>query len=132
MLSAVAEVFAAAVAQAGAGGAVADEGDGGGAQTGVEKLLTVGLPEVEVDLGAEVGVAGSAGGEEEHGIFFADRVGVVDLGEEFGGVGELAFELVADLLSDGEAAGADGGTDSGDEVPTPRSTMRARVPRQPA
>ena len=61
-------------------------------------------------------MTGGAGGEEEHGIFFANGVGVVDLGEELRRVAELAFELVADLLAGGEAAGADGGTDGGDEV----------------
>ena len=112
----MAEVFAAAIAEAGTGGAFADDGDGRGGEAGVEELAAVGFPKVEVDLGAEVGVAGGAGGEEKHGIFFANGVGDVDLGEEPWGVGELAVELVAHLLSDGEAACADRWTDGRDEV----------------
>ena len=110
------EVLAAAVGEAGAGCAVAGEGDALPCYAGVEELTAVGFEEVEVDLRAEVGVAGSAGGEEEHGVFVADGVGVVDLGEESGRVGELAFEFVADVFADGEAAGGDGGADGGDEV----------------
>jgi hypothetical protein len=116
LFGAVGEVFAATVGETGAGRAVADERDGRGLETGVEELMAVGFPEVEVDLRAEVGVAGGAGGEEEHGVFFADGIGVVDLGEEAGRIGELTFELVANFFSDGKAAGADGGADGGDEV----------------
>ena len=116
MLGAVAEIFAAAVAETGAGGALADDGDGRGGEAGVEELVVVGFPEVEVDLRTEVGVAGSASGKEKHGIFFANGVGVVDLGEQLRSVGELTFERVADLLADGEAAGTDGWSDGGDEV----------------
>ena len=61
-------------------------------------------------------MAGGSGGEEEHGVFLADGVAIVDLREELRGVGELAFELVANFFSDGEAARADGGADGGDEV----------------
>jgi len=60
-----------------------------------------------------------------------------------GGVGELAFELVANFFSDGKAAGADGGADGGDEVLGAGAEVAAEgsnaslddageVPRQPA
>jgi len=91
LFGAVGEVFAAAVGETGAGCAVADGGDGGRFEAGVQELAAVGFPEVHVELGGAVG-------------------------EELGGVGELAFELVADFRADGETAGADGGADGGDEV----------------
>ena len=82
--------MAAAVGEAGAGGAVGEGGDGGGVEAGVEELAPVGFPEVHVEWGA--------------------------VREEVGGVGELAIELFTDFGADGEAAGADGGADGGNEV----------------
>ncbi len=54
-----------------------------------------------------------------------DGVGVVDLGEERGRVGELALEVEADFLADGVAAGTDAGADGGDEVFGARAKLQA-------
>ena len=83
LFGAVGEVLAAAVFEAGAGGTFADDGDAFGGDACVEQLAAVGFNEVQVDLGADVGVAWGAGGEKEQGIF-ADGVGVIDLAEDFG------------------------------------------------
>jgi len=112
----VGEVLAAAVFEPGAGGALAHYADAGLGEAGVQKLPAVGFYEIEMDLGADVGVAGGAGGEEKERVLFFDGVGVVDLGEEGVGVGELAFELEPDLFAYGEAAVANGWTDGGYEV----------------
>ena len=86
--------MAAAVGEAGAGGAVGEGGDGFGVEAFVEELAAIGFPEVHVEL----------------------RGGGGEFGEEVGGVGEFCGELFADFGADGEAAGADGGADGGDEV----------------
>ena len=52
LFGAVREVLAAAVGQAGAGGAVAYDGDGFGAEAGVEELAAISLPEIGVQLRA--------------------------------------------------------------------------------
>ena len=71
-------------------------------------------------------MAGGSGGEEEHGVLFADGVGGEDFREEFGGVGELAFELVADFGADGEAACSDGWADGNGEDRELRSLARCK------
>ena len=112
----MAEVTALAAGQTRAGGALADNGYLRCAEAGVEKLATVGFDEIEMDLRADVGVARRTRGEEKQRIFVLDGIGVVDLGEERGRVGELALEVEANLFADGVAAGADAGADGGNEV----------------
>ena len=121
----MAEVAALAVGKTRAGGALADDRDLRGIEAGIEELAAVGFDEVEVNLRADVGVAGSARGEEEQRIFVADGIGVVDLGEERGRVGELALKVETHLLADGITAGADAGADGGDEVFGARTELQA-------
>ena len=113
-------------------------------EAGIEQAAPVSLPQIEVDLRAEIGVAGRARRKKQHRIFLPNRVRVVDLREELRRVSKLALKLVPHLLADGEAARAqwpDRSRQSGPaggsrtraaSVPTPRSTIRASVPRQPA
>jgi len=61
-------------------------------------------------------VAGRALIQEEHGVFEADGVGIVDLGEKIARVCELGFEGALDFFTHGIAAGADSRADSGDEI----------------
>lgn len=74
-------------------GASARGADGGRLYACVEELAAIGFDEIEMQLRADGGVAGSALGEEEHGVFGSDGIGIVDLAKELAGVAELRLEF---------------------------------------
>jgi hypothetical protein len=84
--------------------------------TGGEQLLAVGFDQIQKNLDWKFAVSGSARGEEEQRIFFADRVGFLHFVKQAGGVGELRFEFGANVFSDRVAAVVDAGADGGFEV----------------
>jgi hypothetical protein len=67
-------------------------------------LAAVGLYEVQEEIHWKLAVPGSARGEKKHGIFLANRIGLLDFMEEVSRVGELRVEVFADLFADGVAA----------------------------
>src|SRR5579885_1461300 len=77
----------------------------------IQKLTAVRFHQVQMHAGSEVGVAGCPGRQKQHGIFFFDWVGIIDLAEKVGSIGKLRGELIADLLSHGVAALADSRAD---------------------
>ena len=97
-------------------GAAGNDFDGARLEAGGEQLAAVGLNQVQVQAGADGGVAGGALGEKEHGIFHAHGVGIVDLAEEFAGIGKLGVEAGEHLFAHGVAAGADAGSDGGNQI----------------
>jgi len=82
-------------------------------------------------------VAGRALGEKQHGVPGPHRVAVKDLAKQLPSIAELGLEAGQQLFAHGVAAGADAGTDGGNQVfgrepnsslmrPTPASTIRSR------
>src|SRR6201999_3715665 len=76
----------------------------------------VSLGQIQVHARTDIAVARRAGSEKQHGIFLPDRVGVVDLTEEFRGILELGLELVLHLFPDRVAALPDSRSDGGHEI----------------
>ena len=60
-------------------GASADDLDGAGFEPSGEELAAIGFNEVKMQGGAKGGMAGSALGEEEHGVLVAHLIRGVDL-----------------------------------------------------
>ena len=97
-------------------GASTDLLNGTGFEACCQKLPAIGFKQIKVQAGADGRVAGRALGQEEHGVFGVDGVGVIDLVEEIVEVRELGLEGGEDLFADGVATGADAGADGGDQV----------------
>ena len=96
-----------------------------------------------MQAGTDRRVARRALCQKQHRVLAAHLVGSIYLAEELARIRELRLESREHLFANRVAAGADAGTDGGDQIlgrepnssrirPTPLSTMRLTVPRQPA
>jgi len=81
--------------------------------SGTEQLAAVGLGQVEEDLLGQFTVSGSARGQKQQRIFFADLARLFGNAEETASVGELGLKGVPDFFADLIAATANAGTDCG-------------------
>src|SRR5882762_1628402 len=67
-------------------------------------------------LRADRRVTGCAGSKKEQRVLVTNGVGVVGLGKEFAGVGELRLELMADLVTHGVGFRTNARADGCDQV----------------
>lgn len=70
-------------------GAPADGLDGAWLETRVQQLPTISLSEIEVKAGADRRVTWRSLGQEKHGVFCANRVGIADFNEQVARIDEL-------------------------------------------
>jgi hypothetical protein len=108
-----------------------------------QQLLPVGFHQIEENLLGQLAVAGGSRRKKQHGIFFAHRIGLFDFTEQLRRIPELRLELGTNFFTHFITAAVNARTDRGLEItspaaevrrisPTPFSTMRFTVPRQPA
>jgi hypothetical protein len=62
-------------------GASAGYMDRSGLEACGQQLAAIGFDQIQMQAGADVGMAGSALGQEQHGIFGSHRIGRVDIVE---------------------------------------------------
>src|SRR5579863_830654 len=67
---------------------------------GGEQLLPVGFHQIKKNLLRQFAVPGSAGGQEQKGIFLAHRIGFLQFAKQSGRIPKLRFKLDANFFSD--------------------------------
>src|SRR6202162_3111883 len=72
-------------------------------------------------------MAGRACRENEHRIFFAHRIGLLYLAEQFCGIGELGGELVSNLLPYLVTATVNAGANRGFKIARPAAEVAAHL-----
>jgi len=110
-----------------AAGAGASRKDAARAEAGVDQLATVGFDQVEVQAHHGRRVAGRALIQEEHRVFEADGIGIVDLGEKVARICELGFEGGLNFFTDDIAAGANSRADSSNEILGAGAELKAQA-----
>src|ERR1019366_3494325 len=102
--------------------------DGARFQACVEQLTAIRLNEVEVQRGADRGMARSSLRKEQHGVFCSHRIGVVHLAEQFARIRKLRLETGEDFFADRVATYAVTGANRGHQIFRAGAELQTHAP----